>query len=259
MKTTEAYELTYGAAEQNLFTGPGLGHRTILAKDGHHYTLVDLYEGHRYCAECLPTIVDTELTDHPAATESTEAAMVDGSFHQAWTDIAEVYLFGSDDGPYTFMTVMPMPDDHYDGPVLCEGSECTTWLAGSIPASYLQDCLQAYLSCLIWTGLNWADATGPNRDPRQLDETHDVDDIPADVVTELSDELQDFLRSNWADVEAMDPEQVGHDFCLSRNGHGTGFWDRGNGDLGDRLHKAAKVYGSCDLDVGDDRVLYLTN
>lgn len=38
-------------------------------------------------------------------------------------------------------------------------------------------------------------------------------------------------------------EQHGHDFALTRNHHGAGFWDRGYGDVGDRLTEAAQAYG----------------
>lgn len=43
-----------------------------------------------------------------------------------------------------------------------------------------------------------------------------------------------------------------HDFWLTRNGHGVGFWDRGLGDLGGALTDAAKGFGECALYVGDD-------
>lgn len=48
-------------------------------------------------------------------------------------------------------------------------------------------------------------------------------------------------------------EMAGHDFWLTRNGHGTGFWDRGLGDIGRQLTDAAEVYGGEDwyLDTTD--------
>lgn len=48
-----------------------------------------------------------------------------------------------------------------------------------------------------------------------------------------------------ADLEATGQslEQCGHDFILTRNGHGAGFWDRGHGEAGNRLSEAAKAYG----------------
>lgn len=54
----------------------------------------------------------------------------------------------------------------------------------------------------------------------------------------------------------LTPDRAGHDFWLTRNGHGAGFWDRGMGKLGDRLADAARAYGSVDLYVGDDKKIY---
>ena len=46
----------------------------------------------------------------------------------------------------------------------------------------------------------------------------------------------------------------GHDFWLTRNGHGAGFWDRSDclpEDAGERLTDAAEKYGEVDLTVDD--------
>lgn len=47
-------------------------------------------------------------------------------------------------------------------------------------------------------------------------------------------------------------------FGVNRNGHGAGFWDRGIGAFGDRLSEASKAWGSFDLYVGDDGMIYGT-
>jgi hypothetical protein len=48
-----------------------------------------------------------------------------------------------------------------------------------------------------------------------------------------------------------------HDFWLTRNGHGAGFWD---GDypepLAMQLTDLAEMYGHCDLYIGDDGLIY---
>ena len=57
-----------------------------------------------------------------------------------------------------------------------------------------------------------------------------------------------------------DSARAGHDFWLTRNGHGAGFWDRTELDadeLGDRLTVLAKEFGDVDLYQGDDQLLYL--
>ena len=53
-----------------------------------------------------------------------------------------------------------------------------------------------------------------------------------------------FLSRCWDDLvqasESRRWDHLGHDLFLSMGGHGTGFWDRGLGEVGDRLHKAAR-------------------
>lgn len=52
----------------------------------------------------------------------------------------------------------------------------------------------------------------------------------------------------------------GHDFALTRNGHGAGFWDRADEGLpkalGDALTAVCHGMGECDLYVGDDGKAY---
>ena len=65
-------------------------------------------------------------------------------------------------------------------------------------------------------------------------------------------DCREFIAGNlqeWQEYLVCDGtawSQAGQDFWLTRNGHGVGFWDRGLNDLGERLSKAAKVYGPCD-------------
>jgi hypothetical protein len=50
---------------------------------------------------------------------------------------------------------------------------------------------------------------------------------------------------------------AGHDFWLTRNGHGAGFWDGDlSEDVGNALTEAAKKFGECHLYVGDDGQIY---
>lgn len=54
-------------------------------------------------------------------------------------------------------------------------------------------------------------------------------------------------------------EQAGHDFWLTRNGHGAGFWDRGLGEIGDRLKTACgwrTDFPEVNLYLGDDGPIY---
>lgn len=52
-------------------------------------------------------------------------------------------------------------------------------------------------------------------------------------------------------------ECAGHDFWLTRNGHGAGFWDRGFDKLGDDLTKVAKQFHEISAYTGDDGLVYI--
>lgn len=68
-------------------------------------------------------------------------------------------------------------------------------------------------------------------------------------------DCRDFQRANAADLalysEAIgrDMASAGHDFFLTRNGHGAGFWSRGSHDCLTRLTDAACGYGGTCEDV----------
>lgn len=117
--------------------------------------------------------------------------------------------------------------------------------------------LTAYLECALWAGLDWSDETADNPEP--LDEHYGIGDVSDEARAELARDVADFCEANADDLADLEPGQVGHDFYLTRNGHGAGFWDRGLGDVGDRLSEAARVYGTSELYPGDDGRLYLSN
>lgn len=50
-------------------------------------------------------------------------------------------------------------------------------------------------------------------------------------------------------LEFTGTDQIGHDFWLTRNGHGVGFWDRDYypKELKDKLTDAAHSFGQCEL------------
>ncbi len=103
------------------------------------------------------------------------------------------------------------------------------------------------------------------------------DQPPADA--ELSPEALEsiaadcaaFEQANAADIgkgctrgsgEYTASEQAGHDFYLTRNGHGAGFWDGDWQDgedksRGERLSEAAHAFGGSSPYLGDDGKIYL--
>jgi hypothetical protein len=119
-----------------------------------------------------------------------------------------------------------------------------------------------YLGCALWS------STDDNDTP--LDSGHTVDDLAPDAIAKAVEDCERFQRENASLLETAYGEyahygnhhgtaesRAGHDFWLTRNGHGAGFWD---GDLpksGDSLTAAAKQYGESSPYVGDDGLIYL--
>ncbi len=128
----------------------------------------------------------------------------------------------------------------------------------------MNDMTRGYLTAALWL------ATDGEAGEIQLDRTHSLDDIaPASVAKAEADCAAFLARVTPADqatyTEALNrpgewsgEEHMGHDFWLTRNRHGVGFWDRGLGDLGERLTELAHSFGETDLYLGDDGKLYLT-
>ena len=111
-----------------------------------------------------------------------------------------------------------------------------------------------YITCLLWSS---------NNGDSPLDEFD----------TELSVSLDDKITKDCLEFEAIaipilerykqdswTYDQLGHDFALTRNGHGTGFWDREE-IYGEKCAKLLTLlserFGEMDVYLGDDeRTLY---
>jgi hypothetical protein len=111
-----------------------------------------------------------------------------------------------------------------------------------------------YIACAFWA------STTDGDEPEPLDDIAGPEDLAAEQEKVLKGELKDFLEDNEFNLRITPGEwswsQHGHDFWLTRNGHGAGFWDRGYGDIGTKLTDACEPYGSCNLYVGDDGKVY---
>lgn len=127
--------------------------------------------------------------------------------------------------------------------------------ANKFPVPKSSSFLGGYLEAALWSSNDESDESGG--DP--LDKNYGIADISDEAMKASIEDCNKFEKENAADLAATgaDDSQNGHDFWLTRNSHGTGYWDRGyEGDLGDRLSDAAKAYGEINLYVGDDGKIY---
>jgi hypothetical protein len=112
--------------------------------------------------------------------------------------------------------------------------------------------LESYLEYAAWS------STDDNGD--SLEWASFSDAAKARMEKDLNDFVEYCEENHPKELEAYDTEtdfqmpekQFAHDFWLTRNGHGAGFWDRGLGEIGDVLAKAAKTFGECNLYVNNE-------
>lgn len=119
-------------------------------------------------------------------------------------------------------------------------------------ASMIQTLLWSEAACLK---INDLDTEGGTKD---LD-LEDLDlELSDQARTQSYGDLAGFLSDLWGIVREFDPARVGHDFWLTRQGHGAGFWD------GDYPEAAGKLLTAACADhpqvfpyIGDDGLVYL--
>lgn len=116
---------------------------------------------------------------------------------------------------------------------------------------------RAYVGTALWSSHDDSDESGGE----PLDANYDESDIAAPTLKKMAADCADFRASNaelldQAYQHGYDEGNAGHDFWLTRNHHGAGFWDRGLGQVGRALTDSAHAYGGVDLYVGDDGMIH---
>lgn len=113
----------------------------------------------------------------------------------------------------------------------------------------LEKFCESYIETALWSSTDNADDSGGE----PLDKNYSADDIAPSTMKQMVKDCKAFYESERKSLAVGTDGQGGHDFWLTRNGHGAGFWD---GDWPEpeatKLTKASKAYGSYDLYVGDD-------
>lgn len=116
----------------------------------------------------------------------------------------------------------------------------------------------------LWVG-HYYETDDPHQQPEPLDDQADPEHLSKsqrdwvhqecrgflDMVVEaglLDEYLEKHKSASWAGYSQdhypwqVAMGQMGHDLVLTSQGHGAGFWDRGDGELGDKLTALAKTY-----------------
>lgn len=144
-------------------------------------------------------------------------------------------------------------------------SRLTEILVSSITQDEARDKYVTTAARYAVRALLWSE-TDDNGEP--FDSNYHGTSVHQDDVTKLRQMIRAFINSDydddpfpvWAAIkrQSIEPSQFGHDFILTANRHGAGFWDRGYGEDGEFLTEMSKAYGNINLYVGDDEKLYIT-
>jgi len=107
--------------------------------------------------------------------------------------------------------------------------------------------LESYIETALWS------STDDNGD--SLDASYYVSDIVPETLAQMKKDCDNFREQaeDYLDPLDVSLEKIAHDFWLTRNRHGAGFWD---GDYPEPIGKAltdiAHSFGSFDLILGED-------
>ena len=124
------------------------------------------------------------------------------------------------------------------------------------------DFTKAYVEAAMWSE---SAEIEPHTDLSFSDQGFDVEDLADDTLARIMADCEQF-QAQCADLISREncltrydcDKQAGHDFWLTRNGHGCGFWETSDwvGVAGEKLTVAAKRFGETGLYIGDDGRIY---
>lgn len=113
--------------------------------------------------------------------------------------------------------------------------------------------INGYVAAMLWS----SPGTTPEGEEVESLEGYTLEHYTA---RKIAADCESFINENYSlflqTPDSYDWEQFGHDFWLTRNHHGAGFWDRGLGEIGEQLTAAAQKCGGYDPYIGDDGKIY---
>jgi hypothetical protein len=127
--------------------------------------------------------------------------------------------------------------------------------------------LRAYIITALWSS---HDDSDPETGGEPLDRNYSESDLAPQTLARMAADCRRFETENAATINAAietgevqcgpdfdEHERAAHDFWLTRNHHGAGFWD---GDWPEpyatQLTDAAHAFGEAELYLGDDGLIY---
>jgi hypothetical protein len=164
------------------------------------------------------------------------------AYCKVWADESESYMTADDDA-----TAPESLEDRIAVTRWKDGTEIGRGYLGSL-SRWLEITMDTFTRSYIKTA-RWS-STADDGTPLDSAE-HAARTIAPETLALMERECATFQHHNRHLYD--DAERAGHDFWLTRNGHGAGFWDGYYpSSEAKRLTDKSKLYGTFDLYVGDD-------
>lgn len=135
----------------------------------------------------------------------------------------------------------------------------------SLHHPYIEDFFEGYVTAALWSSTgddpDWEGDPSSNPGGVPLDDAHSAEDLAPSCGAQMREDCVKFLTAcaqvlasaSFRHSGSRRYECAGHDFWLTRNGPGAGFWD---GDWSkpeaEELTRVSREMGGVDLYVGDD-------
>jgi len=133
---------------------------------------------------------------------------------------------------------------------------------GAKQANWEDDLLDSYLETALWSSVHFEDEDDNSGTP--MDDLVDISDFSDEALKESREDIEGFIslaeeKLGKEAVDEMDSVSLGHNFWLTRNGHGAGFWDSSDytEEVGKVLTDISHTFGGVDPYIGDDGKVYL--
>jgi hypothetical protein len=120
----------------------------------------------------------------------------------------------------------------------------------------LDQFVDAYCEALLFFS---SDTNEEGTESTPLDHEHTMADIDTENMECIRQQCEAFVAVAGEAISG-NPGQAGQDFFLTRNGHGSGFWDRpevwGGDEMAERLSALARAFGEQDV-VAEDGTVFV--
>lgn len=108
----------------------------------------------------------------------------------------------------------------------------------------------SYLETALWS------SNDDNKEP--FDKNYSIENFSEETLKKATEDCDSFKKqAGLLLFDDLDDKQVGHDFWLTRNRHGAGFWDGDyEKEVGNKLTEITRKFKEINIVLGDDGKLH---